>query len=108
MITITPEASRRLLEYLESRNVPATVRICASRSACGPSGGLSLTVEGPGPGDWSGEEGGITFLMERGLLDVTGRVAIGYVSSGEREGFTVTAEKELPLPVACAACDGCR
>ncbi|MDR1035525.1 MAG: hypothetical protein LBT40_02795 [Deltaproteobacteria bacterium] len=104
MITITPEASRRLVAFLESRNAPLSVRVFASKGSCGPAGGLSITVDAPGPDDWAGPGGGLTLLMEKGLMDQTGNVIISYGTSGKREGFTVTPEKELPLPEGCSAC----
>ncbi|MDR1313752.1 MAG: hypothetical protein LBQ12_08655 [Deltaproteobacteria bacterium] len=108
MITITTEASRRLLDYLASRNAPLSVRIFAPKLACGPSGSLSLTVDGPAPGDHAVAGGGLTLLMDRALLDRTGRITIDYGADEDREGFTVRSEKELPVREACSACDGCR
>jgi Fe-S cluster assembly iron-binding protein IscA len=51
------------------------------------------------------EVDGLTFVMDQGLAEMTGGVAVDYVADATQPGFTLTPEKELQLPSGCGG--GC-
>ncbi|MDR2198913.1 MAG: IscA/HesB family protein [Deltaproteobacteria bacterium] len=108
MIKITPTALKELTGFLTEKKATPSVRVILPPASCGGLGQLSLTVDAPGETDFSTKEGGLTLVINKGLLEKTGGVTIDFQNNGFDSGFVVESEKLLPPATPdCSGCDGC-
>ena len=101
MLDVTELANEKLIKYLKSNNISSSLRVAMLSGGCqGPALGLALDEEQDT--DESFEKQGLTFLVERSLLEQCGTITIDYIDAGSRSGFMVQSQN--PLPAAGGGC----
>lgn len=112
MLTITPTALEIIKKYLAEHQITSSVRVLAQQGCSGP--GLALAVDEERGGDTSFVEGGLTFLVDKNLLQACGEITVDYVDAcstggcgcGSGGGLTVASSKPLPGAGSCSCSCG--
>jgi len=95
MLEITTQASKKLIEYMQTNNISSSLRIALMQGGCsGPSLGLALDEKKIT--DELFTRPNLTFLVEKDLLQQCGGITVDYAEAGNRSGFTITSTKPLP------------
>ncbi len=101
MLEVTAQANEKLIEYMKANNISSSLRVALMQGGCsGPSLGLALDEEKPM--DEVFEREGLTFLVEKDLLEQCGNIAVDYHDAGSRSGFSLSSTN--PLPGAGGSC----
>lgn len=99
MIEINQTASETIKSYLADSDADSPVRIYV-QSGCG---GASL-VMGPDEtkdNDQEFEVDGLTYIVDKFLLERTGAISVQWVDDGIRKGLTVSSENTLQEMEGC-------
>jgi Fe-S cluster assembly iron-binding protein IscA len=108
MINITPDALKRLSEFLIDKKASLSVRIHQTAESCGGDGFLVLSVDLPNEQDFTVKAGDLTLMIQRTLMAITGDVTIDFKNNGLDSGFVVETQKILPVrDMDCGGCTGC-
>lgn len=63
-----------------------------------------MALDEPKDSDETCDLGGVTYMVDKELLEQVGRVSIDYLQRGWRAGFVISSEK--PLAFGIASCGG--
>lgn len=101
MLNISDLATEKLLAYLKDNNISSALRIAVMQGGCsGPALGLALDEKKET--DESFDHNGLTFLVEKSVLEQCGTISVDYMDAGAQSGFTINSE--TPLPGAGGGC----
>jgi HesB-like selenoprotein len=90
MFQISEKASEAIKEYLKDVQNPHPIRIMMSGCGCsGPS--LGMALDEPNENDQVFNEHGLTFLVDKELLNEAKQISIEFVESSTGSGFTITS-----------------
>jgi iron-sulfur cluster assembly protein len=103
MLTVSNEATEALKNIMAERSLDSPVRIFAQNSCGGAQ--LALGVDEARETDHQVEFGGITFVIDKDLVDQTGAVSLNYVADAAVPGFAINSEKPLVVEGGCGC--GC-
>lgn len=95
MLDVTPLAAEKITAYMTDNKISSALRVALMQGGCsGPALGLALDEEKPE--DQQYQKDGLTFLVEKGLLEQCGTIFVDYVESGSRSGFSIRSANALP------------
>lgn len=109
MIEASEEAIRKIKQFLEEQEKPRPIRVLTTEGGWrGPY--LVMALDERKENDVAFTEGGVEFLIDRGLLDKARYVKIDYVHSPMGSGYTlksdllkdVLGECETPVCQTCS------
>ena len=101
MLDVSTLAAGKLTAYMTENNIFSALRVALMQGGCaGPSLGLALD-EGTAE-DERYEIDGLTFVVEKSLLQQCGTIIIDYVDTPGRSGFAIRST--TPLPAAGGGC----
>ena len=111
MLEVSEEASEKIKQFLEGREGTQPVRILMTEGGWkGPY--LVMALDDRKQNDALLTEGGVTFLIEKTLLDRIKPIRISYTHSTLGSGYTIESElmKETKgVPVGChEICNSCQ
>jgi iron-sulfur cluster assembly protein len=99
--TVADAAVEKLQEYLAQNNLDSPLRVALMQGGCsGPSLGLALDERKDN--DEVFQKKDLTFLIEKGLLDLCGSISLDYIDDGSRSGFSISSAN----PVGGGGCGG--
>lgn len=101
MLDISDLAAEKLLAYLKDNNISSPLRIAIMQGGCSAPA-LGLALDEKQASDESFTCQGLTFLVEKSLLEQCGTIKVDFVDAGPRSGFSVSSATPLP-----GAADGC-
>lgn len=112
MLEVSATATEKLAAYLKANKVTLPMRIIVMHGgSSGPA--LALALDETKSGDAVFEQNGLTFIVEKDLLDQLGDITIDYLNAGIRSGFHVCSSIPLPGGGCCGSgtcgtekCDG--
>ena len=99
--SITDTAADKLKDYLTQNNIDSPLRVALMQGGCSGAA-LSLALDEQKDKDEVFEKNDLTFLIEKGLLDLCGSVNVEYVDAGPRSGFSISSAN----PVGGGGCGG--
>ena len=100
MIEASEEAIKKIKQFLEEQEGPESVRILMTEGGWrGPY--LVLALDEPKENDQVFMEGGVTFLIEKTLLDRAKFVKIDHVDSPTGSGYTLKSDLLKDTVEAC-------
>ena len=105
MLTVSNEACEALKNIMAERNLDSPVRIFAQNSCGGAQ--LALGVDEARDNDHKVEMEGITFVIDKELVDQTGEVSLNYVADAAVPGFAINTERPLVVEGGCGCGSGC-
>jgi iron-sulfur cluster assembly protein len=98
---VTDITVEKLKEYMAQNNIVSPLRVALMQGGCsGPALGLALDERKDN--DEIFEKNDLTFLIEKGLLDLCGSINVEYLDAGPRSGFSITSAN----PVGGGGCGG--
>ena len=102
MLEVTETATTNLKSYLDQNNVESAIRIALMQGGwAGPALGLALDESKDNDSDF--EFGGITFLVDKTLMDSCGSIKIDFIDDGPRSGFAVSSAMPIGGGGGCAS-----
>lgn len=104
MVEVTPQASEAIKSIMAEKSLDGTLRIFLQQG-CGGSQ-LALGIDELRPSDDSFEADGLTYVVDKELSAVTGKLTLDYVKEAAQAGFTISSENPLPAPEGGCGC-GC-
>ncbi|KMY69309.1 hypothetical protein AAU61_04980 [Desulfocarbo indianensis] len=106
MVEVTPQASEAIKAIMTEKNLEGALRLFMQQGCGGAQ--LALGIDEKRPGDDSFEVDGLTYVVAKELGAVTGKLTLDFVNESSQAGFTITAEKPLPMGGGCSCGDsGC-
>ena len=94
MIEVAQSAQEKLDEYLKQNSIDSAIRVYMAQGGwSGPS--LALALDEPKENDDRYETAGVTYLIDKKLLEHVGGVKIDFVEQGWRSGFVVSSHKPV-------------
>ena len=94
-------AVEKLKEYMTQNNFESPLRVALMQGGCsGPA--LGLALDDQKDNDEVFLKNDLTFLIEKGLLDMCGSVQVEYIDAGPQSGFSITTAN----PVGGGGCGG--
>jgi iron-sulfur cluster assembly accessory protein len=100
MVEASEEALKKIKQFLEEQEKPKPIRILVTEGGWrGPY--LVMELDEPKDNDQVFTEGGVTFIIEKTLLDKTKSVKIDYVHSAMGSGYTLRSELLKDLAEGC-------
>jgi iron-sulfur cluster assembly protein len=98
---IADDAMEKLKEYLTQNNIESPLRIALMQGGCsGPALGLALDERKENDEVFMKKD--LTFLVEKGLLNLCGSVSVEYIDAGPRSGFNIKSAN----PIGGGGCGG--
>ena len=94
MLDLSAKAQEKLTEYIEKNRITAYLRVSIIQSCSGPS--LALSLDEKKKDDEVIEQDGLTFLVEKNLLEHCGEIIIDYVEAGANSGFSIQSANPIP------------
>ena len=104
MVEVTPQASEAIKAILAEKNLDGTLRIFMQQGCGGAQ--LALGIDELKPTDDSYEADGLTYVVDKELGAITGKLTLDYMEESAQAGFTISSEKPLPAPEGGCNC-GC-
>jgi iron-sulfur cluster assembly protein len=107
MFEVIEKASEMIKQFLEGREGPQSIRILLTEGGWkGPH--LVMALDEPKEDDHVFTEKGVTFLMEKALLDRTKPISIDYVRNAMGGGYMLKSELLKTHSVECQdICETC-
>lgn len=106
MVEVTPQASEAIKAIMAEKNMEGTLRIFMQQGCGGAQ--LALGIDEVRPTDDSFEADGLTYVVDKELGTITGKLTLDYVNETAQAGFTISSEKPLPAPEGGCGCgSGC-
>jgi iron-sulfur cluster assembly protein len=104
MFEVTEKASCMIKIFLVNSKGPKAIRLLMQAGGCsGPVMGMALDeLKGK---DQTFTDKGITFLIDKDLLEKAKPIGIDFVESVGRSGFKITSS--VPKVSSCDSCCGC-
>ncbi|NLA75065.1 MAG: iron-sulfur cluster assembly accessory protein [Deltaproteobacteria bacterium] len=104
MLTVTAKAIEKITDFLKAQKEPSCIRIFLSQGGCsGPSLGMGL--DEPEKNDEVIKDNGVTYLVEKTLLDQVKPINIDFIETERGSGFSISSS--LPGGKGCSSCSGC-
>lgn len=101
MVELTDTARTEIQKYFEE-NESSPIRVYVANGCSGP--GLALGLDGPSDTDDVFDMDGITFVVDKALLQTASPITVDF---GER-GFSIDSPMKFEAPEGgCSACSGC-
>ena len=94
MITVTELAQTKLLEYMSQNNLTSPLRI-ALLSGGWSGASLGLALDEPKSSDEQTNYEGLTFCIDKFLMEQCGDVTVDYLDAGPRSGFSITSANPI-------------
>ncbi len=95
MLQVTEKASEMIKDFLKDKEGNLKIRIFLSQGGwSGPS--LGMALDEPKDNDETIDEAGISFLIEKSLLDKTKPINVDFTDGPMGSGFSITSN--LPKP----------
>ncbi len=104
MVEVTPQASEAIKAIMAEKNLEGALRIFMQQGCGGAQ--LSLGIDEAKPNDDSYEADGLTYVVDKELGAITGKLTLDYMNEAAQEGFTISSEKPLPASEGGCGC-GC-
>jgi len=108
MIAVSEKAGNMIKDYLKDNQGPGAVRIFLQTSCCSGAT-LGLALDEPNENDATFTDQGITFTIDKALLEKVKPIGIDFVESPGGSGFALTSS--LPAGGGCSSSgcstDGC-
>jgi iron-sulfur cluster assembly protein len=104
MVEVTPQASEAIKSIMAEKSLEGTLRIFMQQGCGGAQ--LALGVDEVRPTDDSFEADGLTYVVDKELSAITGKLTLDYINEAAQAGFTISSEKPLPAPEGGCGC-GC-
>ncbi len=104
MVEVTPQASEAIKAIMAEKSLDGTLRIFLQQGCGGAQ--LALGVDELKPTDDSYEADGLTYVVDKELSEITGKLTLDYLNEAAQAGFTISSEKPLPTPEGEGGC-GC-
>ena len=105
MITVTEIAQEKIVQVLkENKNEEKGVRVFLYGGGWGgPS--LNLALDEPKDSDSVFNNGGVAYIIDNDVLNMTGNITIDFVTEGSQSGFTLQSEN--PVSGSCGVDGTC-
>jgi len=99
MFEVTEKAIEMIREFQKDKAEIPPIRLKLFPSSCG-SPTIQMTLDEPQEDDETFHDGGLTFLMNKQLLEQVKPVKIDYVSAapGDSAGFSISANMSKAVP----------
>lgn len=101
MIAITEIAREKLASYLQENNISSPLRIALMQAGCAGTA-LGLALDETKESDLVQSFDDLTVCMDKELLEQCESVAVDFVETGKKSGFSITSSQ--PVPGAGGAC----
>ncbi len=103
MLTITELAQDKFKEYFQNQESTRPIRVFMFEGGCGgPS--LQLALDDQKGEDEVFEVEGLTYLVDKDLLNRMGDIRVDFVDDGSRSGFSVSAANHTPAQCGSGCC----
>lgn len=89
MLQVSPKANEMIKEFLKDREEPHSIRIFLTMGCSGPT--LGMALDEPQEDDEVILDGGLTFIIEKELLEEAKPIIVDFVSGPMGSGFTLTS-----------------
>ena len=94
MFNVSEKASEMIKDFLKGKEDNSNIRVFLSQGGwSGPS--LGMALDEPKENDEIIEDNGITFLVEKTLLDQAKPINVDFVESAMGSGFSITSNMQL-------------
>lgn len=104
MLTVTAKANEKITDFLKAQKEPSYIRIFLSEGGCsGPSLGMGL--DEPEENDEIIKNNGITYLIDKALMDQAKPISIDFIETERGSGFSISSS--LPKGEGCRSCSSC-
>lgn len=101
MLQITDKANEMIKEFLNGREGPTAVRIMLFEGGCsGPA--LGMALDEPQENDEVIGDNGITYLVEKALLEKAQPIQVDFVETDQGSGFKLTSSLVLDCSCGCS------
>ncbi len=104
MLTVTEKANEKITDFLKAQKDPSYIRIFLSEGSCsGPSLGMGL--DEPEENDEVIKDNGVTYLIEKTLLDQVKPINVDFIETERGSGFSISSN--LQKGGGCSSCSSC-
>ena len=104
MFEVTEKATEMIREFLKDREEIPPIRIVLSQGGwAGPS--LGMALDEPRENDEVFDSDGITYVIDKGLLDQVKPIKVDFVDSAFGSGFSI--QSNLAMGASCGSCCSC-
>jgi iron-sulfur cluster assembly accessory protein len=104
MLTVTAKANEKITDFLKAQKEPSYIRLFLSEGGCsGPSLGMGL--DEPEKNDEIIKDNGVTYLIDKELLEKASPISIDFIESERGSGFSISSS--LPKGEGCRSCSSC-
>ena len=104
MFEVTEKASEMIKEFLKDRDMVPHIRILLSSGGwSGPS--LGMVLDEPNDNDEVFDDNGLSYIIDKGLLEKAKPIRVDYVNSAFGSGFAINSS--LQMGAACGSCTSC-
>jgi iron-sulfur cluster assembly protein len=104
MFSVTQKAGEMLEEFFKGRKEARSIRVLLQGGGCSGSS-LGLALDESTPNDEVFEHGGISYVVEKGLLQQVQPIVLEYLETPQGSGFQL--QSNLPKESCCSSCSGC-
>lgn len=94
MLEVKREALQTIKTFLAEKDLQKAIRIHLQSTGCCDAS-LGLMTDDTRPDDIVQDIQGITFLISPDVSELTGNIAIDYVSGKHQTGFVLTSERPI-------------
>jgi len=100
MLEVTETALTNVKKYLSENNIESAVRITMMSGGCSGNS-LALALDEAKENDLTSEQGGVNFLVEKGLAETCGTITVDFTEASgsgcgcSGGGFSIKSEKPL-------------
>ena len=104
MLTVTEKANEKIVDFLKAQKDPSYIRLFLSEGGCsGPS--LGMALDEPSNNDEVIEDNGVTYLIDKMLLEQAKPISVDFVETANGSGFAISSN--LPKGDGCSSCSSC-
>ena len=103
MVEVTPQASEAIKAIMAEKNLDGILRIFMQQGCGGAQ--LALGIDELRPTDDSYEADGLTYVVDKELGAITGKLTLDYLNEAAQAGFTISSENPLPAAEGGCGCD---
>ena len=104
MFSVSEKASEMIAEFFKGRQEPPSIRILLQEGGCAGSS-LGMALDESTPNDEIFEHHGVSYVVEKKLLEQVQPIAVEYVQSPHGSGFQV--QSNLKTGSGCGSCSCC-
>ena len=104
MLTVTEKANEKITDFLKAQKDLSCIRFFLSEGGCsGPS--LGMAFDEPSENDEIIKDNGVTYLIDKMLLEQAKPITIDFIESETGSGFSISSS--LPKGDGCSSCSSC-